>query len=120
MDEGLCPELDKDDVERLCRWLGPLDPRQVAAWWHMSPARRLELAFQAHQLALDGVRTAERREHPDWPAEELERLDIPYMVVGGFAAISSRCLGNSRDGIGGSPSPGVGSDPGSGELEHVE
>jgi hypothetical protein len=35
--------------------LGRLDPRQVAIWRAMSPVRRLELAFQAYQLALDAA-----------------------------------------------------------------
>ncbi len=37
----------------------------------MSPARRLELAFQAYQFALDAVRLTERRNHPDLSPEEL-------------------------------------------------
>jgi len=36
-----------DAVEALRRRLGKLDQRQIAAWQEMSPARRLELAFQA-------------------------------------------------------------------------
>lgn len=47
------------------------DPRQVAAWRAMSPARRLELAFQAYQFALDAVRLTERRRHSDLPPDEL-------------------------------------------------
>lgn len=58
-------------VERLCRRLGSRDPRQVAAWRQMTPARRLELAFQAYQFALDSVRLTERRRHPDLSPEEL-------------------------------------------------
>ena len=52
-------------------WLEPLDPRQVAAWRAMSPARRLELAFQAYQFALDIVRLTEKKAHPDLSPEEL-------------------------------------------------
>jgi hypothetical protein len=37
----------------------------------MSPARRLELAFQAYQFALDIVRLTERRAHPDLSPQEL-------------------------------------------------
>ncbi len=48
-----------------------LDPRQVTAWRAMSPAQRLELAFQAYQFALDAVRTSERERHPDLAPEEL-------------------------------------------------
>ena len=49
----------------------PLDPHQVAAWRAMSPARRLELAFQAYQFALDIVRLTEKRAHPDLSPDEL-------------------------------------------------
>ena len=51
--------------------LEPLDPRQVAAWRAMSPARRLELAFQAYQFALDIVRLTEKKAHPDLSPDEL-------------------------------------------------
>ena len=54
----------------LCR-LERLDLRQVAAWRAMTPARRLELAFQAYQFALDVVRLTERRRHPDLAPDEL-------------------------------------------------
>jgi hypothetical protein len=65
-------ELPSDETtEALRRRLGPLDPRQVAAWRAMSPARRLELAFQAYQFALDTVRLTERRRHPDLSPDEL-------------------------------------------------
>ena len=37
----------------------------------MTPARRLEIAFQAYQFALDAVRLTEQRAHPDLPPEEL-------------------------------------------------
>jgi len=58
-------------VEALRRRLGKLDQRQIAAWREMSPARRLELAFQAYQFALNAVRLTERRNHPDLSPEEL-------------------------------------------------
>lgn len=58
-------------TETLHEQLGSLDPRQIAAWRAMSPARRLELAFQAYQFALDTVRLTERRRHPDLPPDEL-------------------------------------------------
>ncbi len=60
-----------DAVEALRRRLGRLDPRQIAAWQEMKPARRLELAFQAYQFALDAVRLTEQRTHPDLSPEEL-------------------------------------------------
>ena len=51
--------------------LEPLDPRQIAAWRAMSPARRLELAFQACQFALDIVCLTEKNQYPDLSPEEL-------------------------------------------------
>ena len=47
------------------------DPAQFAAWRQMSPAHRLELAFQAYQFALDAVRLTERQRHPELPEDEL-------------------------------------------------
>lgn len=63
--------MDERLVEQLRQRLGPLHPQQVIAWQQMSPARRLELAFQAYELALDAVRLTERCRHPDLPADEL-------------------------------------------------
>lgn len=57
--------------EAIARQLGKLDPRQIAAWREMTPARRLELAFQAYQFVLDIVRLTERQNHPDLSAEDL-------------------------------------------------
>ena len=51
--------------------IGKLDPQQVAAWRAMTPARRLEIVFQAYQFALDTVRLTERRNHPELSPEEL-------------------------------------------------
>jgi len=48
------------------------DPGQVAAWRAMTPARRLELAFQSYQFALGVVRLTERQRHPDLSPEELD------------------------------------------------
>jgi hypothetical protein len=47
------------------------DRRQLTAWRAMSPARRLELAFQAYQFALEIVRLTERQRHPDLSPDEL-------------------------------------------------
>jgi hypothetical protein len=58
-------------IEALRLRIGKLDPRQIAAWRAMTPARRLEIAFQAYQFALDAVRLTERRDHPDLSPEEL-------------------------------------------------
>ena len=60
-----------DAVDSMRRRLGKLDRRQVAAWRAMSPARRLELAFQAYQFALEAVRATERRAHPELSEEDL-------------------------------------------------
>jgi len=65
------PTSNEDAIEALRRRLGRLDPRQVAIWREMSPARRLELAFQAYQFALDAVRLTEQRNHPDLSPDEL-------------------------------------------------
>ena len=61
----------EDAVVPMRHRLGKLDPRQVAAWRAMTPAQRLELAFQAYQFALDAVRTTEKQRHPDLSPEEL-------------------------------------------------
>ena len=60
-----------DAVEQLRRRPGPLHREQVRAWQRMSPARRLEVAFQAYQFALDTVRLTERRNHPHLSSDEL-------------------------------------------------
>jgi len=65
------PTGNEDAIEALRQRLGRLDPRQVAIWREMSPARRLELAFQAYQFALDAVRLTEQRNHPDLSPDEL-------------------------------------------------
>lgn len=51
--------------------LEALDAHQVAAWRAMSPARRLEVAFQAYQFALDVLRVTEKKKHPDLSPESL-------------------------------------------------
>jgi hypothetical protein len=60
-----------DELEALRQRLGKLDPQQVRIWREMSPARRLELVFQAYQFVLEAVRVSERQLHPDLSAEEL-------------------------------------------------
>jgi hypothetical protein len=57
------PVIDESAVEALRQRLGPLDSRQIAIWRTMEPLRRLELAFQAYQFALDTVRLTERQRH---------------------------------------------------------
>lgn len=61
----------EDAVESLRQRLGAFDQRQIAAWREMSPARRLEIAFQAYQFVLDVVRLTERQRHPGLTPEEL-------------------------------------------------
>ena len=71
MEDELTDPSGGDAVEAL-RWrLSKLDQHQITAWREMSPARRLELAFQAHQFALDAVRLTEQRNNPDLSPEEL-------------------------------------------------
>jgi len=70
LEEGADPAGD-DAIEALRQRLGRLDRRQIAAWRQMSPARRLEVAFQAYQFALDVVRLTERRNHPNLSPDEL-------------------------------------------------
>lgn len=70
--EGLSIQVYKDEVERLRRRLGPYDPRQVALWRAMSPARRLDLVGQMYHWALETVRTTERQRHPDLSPEEFK------------------------------------------------
>lgn len=60
-----------DPIEQLRQRLGPLEPQQITAWRQMTPAQRLNLAFQAYQFALDAVRLTERRRHPNLSEEEL-------------------------------------------------
>jgi hypothetical protein len=62
---------ENDVIEALRRRLGRLDPHQIMTWRAMSPARRLELAFQAYQFALDVVRLTERQRHPDLSPDDL-------------------------------------------------
>lgn len=64
-------QVDREEVERVRQRLAPLDPRQVAIWRGMSPARRLELVGQMYRFALEAVRTTERQRHPGLSAEAL-------------------------------------------------
>jgi hypothetical protein len=54
-----------DPIEQLRQRIGRLEPQQIIAWQQMTPAQRLDLAFQAYQFALDAVRLTERRRHPN-------------------------------------------------------
>jgi hypothetical protein len=69
--KGVAGSVPNDVSEDVRRRRAELDPRQVAVWRAMSPAERLEVAFQAYQFALDAVRSTERERHPDLPPDEL-------------------------------------------------
>ena len=60
-----------DPIEQLRQRLGRLEPQQITAWRQMTPAQRLDLAFQAYQFVLEAVRLTERRRHPNLSEEEL-------------------------------------------------
>lgn len=60
-----------DPIEQLRQRLGPLEPQQIIAWRQMTPAQRLDLAFQAYQFALEAIRLTERRRYPNLSEEEL-------------------------------------------------
>jgi hypothetical protein len=62
---------DGETATVLSRELPRLDPRQVAAWRAMSPAERLDIAFQAYQFALEAVRATERERNPVISPQEL-------------------------------------------------
>jgi hypothetical protein len=51
-------------------------PQQVAAWRAMTPARRLELACQAYQFALEVVRLTERQRHPYFSSKAISSLIV--------------------------------------------
>ena len=59
------------DMAHALSKLDPIDHDQVAIWRKMTPARRLEIAFQAYQFVLDAVRVTERNKHPDLSPEDL-------------------------------------------------
>jgi hypothetical protein len=63
--------ISEEAIRVLRQRLDRLDRRQIAAWRAMGPARRLEMAFQAYQFALDAVRLTERQRHADLPPDEL-------------------------------------------------
>jgi len=63
--------LRSDTAHSLDERLGILDKRQIMIWRAMTPARRLEIAFQAYQFAIEIVRLTERRRHPELSPEEL-------------------------------------------------
>jgi len=52
-------------------YMREIDRTQVEIWRKMTPARRLAIAFQMHQFALDAIRVTERRKHPELTPDEL-------------------------------------------------
>lgn len=68
---GALGSVQDEQMQSLQKRLDWPDPRQIEIWRSMSPARRLEIAFQAYQFALDIVRLTERKRHPDLSPEEL-------------------------------------------------
>lgn len=74
-----------DSATLLRRRLGSLDRQQIVAWQQMSPIRRLEMAFQAYQFALDAVRLSERRSRPALSEQELNRRIVRRMQGKEFA-----------------------------------
>ena len=61
----------KTTLDELQQRIGRLEHEQIAAWRKMSGVRRLDLAFQAYQFALDTVRLTEKKRHPTLSTEEL-------------------------------------------------
>lgn len=57
-------------IDRLHDRIGRLERQQIIAWQKMSPAERLDIAFQAYQFALEAVRLTERQRYPDLAEEE--------------------------------------------------
>lgn len=91
-DEIPSSQENQDEVERLRlrRRLGAYDPRQVALWRAMSPARRLDLVGQMYHFALETVRTTERQRHPELSPEEFKWRVIRRMH-------GDRSLGRARE-----------------------
>jgi hypothetical protein len=50
-----------ESIEALEKRLGKVDMRQILIWRQMTPAQRLDIAFQAYQFALDIVRMTEEK-----------------------------------------------------------
>ncbi len=61
----------KPDIARTLAKLDPLDRTQIEIWRKMTPARRLAIAFQMHQFALNAIRVTERRKYPELTPDEL-------------------------------------------------
>ena len=60
-----------EELSVILQNLGDLDPIQIEIWRRMTPAQRLDIAFQAYQFALETVRLTERQRHPDISETEL-------------------------------------------------
>lgn len=80
----------RDEIEELRRRIGVYDRQQILIWQRMSPAERLEIAFQAYQFALEAVRLSERQRHPDLP-----ELEFRWRVIRRMQG--NQRLGRKRD-----------------------
>jgi hypothetical protein len=74
-------ENPSDPIEQLRRRLGRLEPQQIIAWRQMTPAQRLDLAFQAYQFALEAVRLTERRQHPNLTEQEADFISAEDIIL---------------------------------------
>jgi hypothetical protein len=79
-------QMTSSPSDRLHDRIGRLEPQQIVAWQTMSPAERLDIAFQAYQFALDAVRLTERQRHPD-----LSEADLNWRIT-------RRMQGNQKSG----------------------
>lgn len=61
----------ENSFEVALKRLDKLDLIQVKIWRQMTPAQRLDIAFQAYQFALDVVRLTERKKRPHLSSDEL-------------------------------------------------
>lgn len=75
------------DIAHSLSKLDPIDRTQVEIWRKMTPVRRLAIAFQMHQFALNAIRVTERRRHPELTPDELNWR------------VTRRMLGNLKLGV---------------------
>jgi hypothetical protein len=59
------------DIATAVARLDPIDRNQIEIWRKMTPARRLAIAFQMHQFALNAIRVTEQKKHPELTIDEL-------------------------------------------------
>jgi len=83
------------DITYALSKLDPIDRTQVEIWRKMTPTRRLEIAFQMHQFALNAIRVTERMKYPELTADELNwqvtcRMQGNPKLGAGFDATSTK------------------------------